>query len=43
MRHWEGLAHVAEAKALATAHGGTARRVESAEPRQELAAGAAAE
>ena len=27
MQHWEGLAHTAEAEALAKAHGGTARRV----------------
>jgi hypothetical protein len=27
MQHWEGLAHYAEAEALATTHGGAARRV----------------
>jgi hypothetical protein len=27
LHHWEGLAHYAEAEALATTHGGTARRV----------------
>jgi hypothetical protein len=43
MRHWEGLAHVAEAEALATAHGGAARRVASADPHQEPAAAEAAE
>ena len=43
MRHWEGLAHVAEAEALATAHGGTARRVASDDRRQEPAAAEAAE
>jgi hypothetical protein len=43
MRHWEGLAHVAEAEALATAHGGTARLVASDDPRQEPAAAEAAE
>jgi hypothetical protein len=43
MRHWEGLAHVAEAEALATAHGGTARRVVSADPPQEPATAEAAE
>ena len=30
MRHWEGLAHYAEAEALATTHGGAARRVVAA-------------
>ena len=30
LQHWEGLAHFDEAEALATAHGGTARRVASA-------------
>src|SRR5580704_8258262 len=43
MRHWEGLAHVAEAEALATAHGGTARLVAPADLQQEPAAEEAAE
>ena len=43
MRHWEGLAHVAEAEALATAHGGIARSVTATDPRQEPAAAEAAE
>src|SRR5271154_3727025 len=32
LQHWEGLAHFDEAEALATAHGGTARRVEPPAP-----------
>ncbi len=32
LQHWEGLGHFDEAEALATAHGGTARRVAAAEP-----------
>jgi hypothetical protein len=43
MRHWEGLAHVAEAEALAQAHGGTARLVASAGQQQEPATAEAAE
>jgi len=43
LRHWEGLAHVAEAEALAQAHGGTARLVASAGSRPEPAAAEAAE
>jgi Conjugal transfer protein TraD len=43
MRHWEGLSHFAEAEALATAHGGTARRVASDDPRQEPTTAEAAE
>jgi hypothetical protein len=29
---WEGLAHFADAESLATAHGGTARRVAASTP-----------
>jgi len=43
MRHWEGLAHVVEAEALAKAHGGTARSVAAPDPPQEPAAAEAAE
>jgi conjugative transfer protein TraD len=32
LQHWEGLARFDEADSLATAHGGTARRVVTAEP-----------
>lgn len=32
MQHWEGLARHEDAEALASAHGGTARRVASADP-----------
>ena len=44
LQHWEGLARVAEAEALAKAHGGTARRVAPAvaPERTEVAAAAAA-
>jgi hypothetical protein len=31
LQHWEGLAHFDEAEALASAHGGTVRRVANAE------------
>jgi hypothetical protein len=32
LQHWEGLAHHAEAEALATAHGGVARRIAASVP-----------
>jgi hypothetical protein len=42
LRHWEGLARHDEAQALATAHGGTLRRVDAAaEPRPAADARAA--
>jgi hypothetical protein len=38
LQHWEGLARFDEAASLATAHGGTARRVATAEPPTPLPA-----
>ena len=38
LQHWEGLAHCDEAEALAAAHGGTVRRVATAEPPAPLPA-----
>jgi hypothetical protein len=43
LQHWEGLARFAEAEALATAHGGRARRVVSADVQQQPPAAVAAE
>ncbi len=41
MQHWEGLARFADAEALATAHGGTARRVNGEAPAAEVSTRAA--
>ena len=45
MQHWEGLARFDEAESLATAHGGTARRVAAtvSAPQPQSVAAAAAE
>lgn len=43
MQHWEGLARFEDAEKLATAHGGTARRIAPADGQQQAPAAVAAE